>query len=196
MVFAYHIVLSTYGFWLPNDPRGSWSDFVAAWELVRFGKATKVTTRRSAARAEHNTQHRLAAKRLLRFPPVQFTGRQALAVGRGFARASDGGGYVIHACAILPEHAHLVLARCDRRIQQVVGHLKAEATRQLNAEGLHPSSALQQHSGHQPSQWAEGGWKVYLDSPGAVAAAVQYVERNPLKEGKRLQRWSFVTLWQ
>ena len=32
-VLAYHLILTNYGFWLPNDPRGSWSEFVRAWEL-------------------------------------------------------------------------------------------------------------------------------------------------------------------
>jgi hypothetical protein len=41
MIHAYHVILGTYGFWLPNDPRGSWSDFVGSWDLARFGKATK-----------------------------------------------------------------------------------------------------------------------------------------------------------
>jgi hypothetical protein len=36
-VLAYHVVFGAYGFWLPNDPRGSWSDFVASWELFRAG---------------------------------------------------------------------------------------------------------------------------------------------------------------
>ena len=49
MVLAYHVIFGAYGFWLPNDPRGSWSDFVGAWELLRFGKATKTTERRSVA---------------------------------------------------------------------------------------------------------------------------------------------------
>ena len=26
MVIAQHLVFTTYGFWLPNDPRGSWSE--------------------------------------------------------------------------------------------------------------------------------------------------------------------------
>ena len=42
MVIAYHVIYSMYGFWLPNDPRGSWSDFVGSWELFRYGPATKV----------------------------------------------------------------------------------------------------------------------------------------------------------
>ena len=47
MVLAYHVIFSIYGFWLPNDPRGSWSEFVGAWELVRYGTSTKTNTRRS-----------------------------------------------------------------------------------------------------------------------------------------------------
>ena len=46
-VLAAHVIFTAYGFWLPNDPRGSWSDFVASWELLKFGRATKVTTRAS-----------------------------------------------------------------------------------------------------------------------------------------------------
>ena len=41
MIHAYHVMMPCYGFWLPNDPRGSWSDFVAAWELAKFGKTTR-----------------------------------------------------------------------------------------------------------------------------------------------------------
>lgn len=27
MIYAFHAICGLYGFWLPNDPRGSWSDF-------------------------------------------------------------------------------------------------------------------------------------------------------------------------
>src|SRR5689334_5419414 len=54
MVLAYHVIFGTYGFWLPNDPRGSWSDFVRSWELLRYGPATHVHTRRSTAYDPHD----------------------------------------------------------------------------------------------------------------------------------------------
>ncbi|HVS72469.1 MAG TPA: hypothetical protein VG733_19325 [Chthoniobacteraceae bacterium] len=74
MILAHHIIFAAYGFWLPNDPRGSWSEVVRAWELLRFGEATKVTTRRSLAHSTHDVQLRLAAKRALRYEPVTFSG--------------------------------------------------------------------------------------------------------------------------
>ncbi len=32
MILAYHSIFSMYGFWLPNDPRGSGSDYLACIE--------------------------------------------------------------------------------------------------------------------------------------------------------------------
>ncbi len=78
MVLAYHAIFGAYWFWLPNDPRGSWSDFVGSWELVRFGKATKTNSRVSVAGVTHDFHLRTEAKRALKHPPVQFSGRQAL----------------------------------------------------------------------------------------------------------------------
>ena len=66
MVLGHHLIISAYGFWLPNDPRGSWSDFVRAWELTKFGDATKVTTHRSVAGVPHDRQLRMAAKEALK----------------------------------------------------------------------------------------------------------------------------------
>jgi len=68
MALGSHIILSAYGFWLPNDPRGSWSDFVGAYELYRFGCATKMTSRLSVAGALHDAKARLAAKKALKYP--------------------------------------------------------------------------------------------------------------------------------
>ena len=185
VVLGYHVIFGVYGFWLPNDPRGSWSDFVGCWELARFGKATSVNTRRSLAGVTHDRDLREQAKKVLKFPPVQFSGRQALAVSQGFDQARQEGGYVMHACSILPEHVHLVIARHPRPIGRIVGHFKARATQRLSAEGLWPEAGR--------PVWAKKGWKVFLNTRQAVARAIEYVEKNPAKEGKPPQRWSFVT---
>ena len=44
-----------------------------------------------------------------------------------------------------------------------------------------------------PSVWAQDFWKVFLYTEEDIRARIRYVEENPLKEGKRRQRWSFVT---
>lgn len=185
MLFGFHSIITAYGFWLPNDPRGSWSEFVGRWELVQFGKATKTDDLRSVATAPHDRSLRLGAKRALKYPAVRFTGRQALAVGHGFHKALAESGYAIHACSILPEHVHLVIGIHARDIARIVGHLKGRATQRRHADGLWPSD-------NRPV-WAERGWHVFLDSIADVHRAIAYVEANPEKEGKPRQRWSFVT---
>ena len=77
MVLGYDITFTPYGFWLPNDPRGSWSDFVGAWELLRFGRATKTNTRRSLAGQSHDLNLRQTARRAFKYPAVRFTGIEA-----------------------------------------------------------------------------------------------------------------------
>ena len=189
MVRAYHVIFTAYGFWLPNDPRGSWSDSVRRWELLRFGEATKTTERRSLARDPHDHDLRCRAKRALRYPPVSFSGRQALCIAAGFRNAIQRSGYLFHACSILPEHVHAVIARARHDIEHVVGQLKGEATKQLKRDGLHPFG----HLPNPPSPWVRKGWNVYLNTDEDIRRAIRYVEHNPVREGKRPQRWSFVT---
>ncbi|MCL2639999.1 MAG: transposase [Phycisphaerales bacterium] len=192
MILAHHVTFSAYGFWLPNDPRGSGSDIVRSEHLRPFGKATKVTTRHSVAHREHDVQIRLTAKAALLFPAVHFNGLQARAIGRGFAQAVAEGRYVIHACSILPDHVHLVIALHERPIRKIVGHLKSKATRQLRTENLHPLADCHYSDGIPASPWEDHAWDVRLFTPTDVMRACRYVENNPLKEGKPRQHWAFV----
>jgi len=86
-VIAFHLIISAHGFWLPNDPRGSWSDFVGSWELLKFGNATKVNDSRSYAKDPHDVALRRDAKSALKYPPVRFNDAQRNAIAEGFARA-------------------------------------------------------------------------------------------------------------
>jgi REP element-mobilizing transposase RayT len=192
MVHAYHVVLSTYGFWLPNDPRGSWSDFVGSWELAQYGKATKVSVRRSQAAMRHDARIRRAAKAALKRPAAILNGRQARAAGRGFANECARNEISIWALAILPEHCHLVIGRHPIRIERIANLLKGSATRELIAEAIHPFETRRSTDGKLPKVWSRGCWKVYLNTTAQIQTAIRYVERNPLKEGKRKQVWSTV----
>lgn len=193
MIQASHVIFGAYGFWLPNDPRGSWSDFVGSWDLFRHGPATKTTETRSLAGRPHNRARRLAAKWDLKYPAVQFTGLQARAIGHGFAYYAKRSGLIIHACAILPDHVHLVLARHRLSVEQLVIQLKGDAAEHLIAEGLHPLGHIREPNGRPPKCFARGEWKAFLDSADDFVRAIRYVENNPVKEGKPPQRWSFVT---
>jgi len=109
-----------------------------------------------------------------------------------FAKAAEESGYVILACSILEDHVHLIIARLDRPIRQVVAHLKGRATQQLRAEGIHPFERFADPDGSVPTMWAGKFWKVFIDNERHFACAMDYVDRNPEKEGKRRQHWTFV----
>lgn len=194
LILGAHLILSAYGFWLPNDPRGSWSDFVGSWELLRFGRATKVQTRASVAHVPHDRALRAAARKAIDFPCVSFTGIQAQAAGHGFAKATLDGSYLIHACSILPTHCHLVIRHHPTRtFEQIAKHLKAAATRSLRERGLDPMESFARSDGNRPSVWGRKIWKVYIHTEAHYRCAVKYVVENPQKEGKPHQKWSFVT---
>jgi REP element-mobilizing transposase RayT len=192
-VLAYHVIFGAYGFWLPNDPRGSWSDFVRAWEVFRAGgPATKVDTRLSVAGQPHDREARLRMKEALQLPPVVFDGYQALSIAHGFARMVAKAQYQVYACSILPEHVHLVVGRYRYKVETMVRLLKAEATTELIQDGRHPLNAFPDDDGSLPSPWARKCWKVFLDTNADIVRAIRYVEENPVKEGRRPQCWPFV----
>jgi len=196
MVFGYHIIISTYGFWLPNDPRGSWSLEVRSENLRVFGEATKVETHRSVARRPHDRRKRLAAKEAMNRPPVVFTGVQARAVAQGFGICGAKTVATIWACAVMPDHAHLVIARHKHDVEVFGNLLKGEATKKLVAEGVHPFQ--EQRLGHGkkhrvPPCFGRRWWAVYLNSEEDIQRTIRYVEDNPLKAGFAAQKWKFVT---
>jgi REP element-mobilizing transposase RayT len=194
IVHAYHSIFSAYGFWLPNDPRGSYSDFVASWDLfLAGGKATKVSTTRSVAARPHDQQLRLKTKEALNFPPVQLTPAQIQTVADGFAVAVRKSGYVLHACAILPKHVHAVIARHKFDVERIVGHLKTEATMALVRAAHHPFQNLQRPGGRLVSCWGERGWNVYLESDADIRRAIDYVRQNLVRAGLPPQEWAFLT---
>ncbi len=191
-MIAFHLIISAYGFWLPNDPRGSWSDFVGSWELLKFGPATKVHDRRSYAKDPHDVALRRAAKNALKYPPVRFNDAQRIAIAEGFAVACEDADYRCVACCIGHDHAHLAILKHHREITTIAGHLKAYATRALTAAAVHPLHGHFGKRGGLPTPWSEGCWKVFVDNPTQLVAAIGYITRHPDKEGLRAQRWSFL----
>src|SRR5262245_60456437 len=142
MVIAYHAIWSAYGFWLPNDPRGSWSTEVWAPALRPFGPATKTTERRSLAAKPYNRELRCEMRDKLKYPLVRFTLAQIDSIAAGFAAAVERFRFVLHACALLWDHVHIVAARHAYRIETVARILKLHATKQLTQDRIHPLEAF------------------------------------------------------
>lgn len=194
MIHGYHVILPHYGFWLPNDPRGSWSTFVARWELARFGRTTRRLEQRTLAQlSSDELKQRETMRAALKYPAVRLTGFQALSVANGFRSQSLKCRYQIWALSILPEHTHVVVARHKYRVEQVTNLLKGAATGQLLNDNRHPLESHAAAGERPPSMWARRCWKVFLDSNEAIENAIAYVIDNPVKEGKPPQNWQWLT---
>ena len=177
MIHGYHLVLPHYGFWLPNDPRGSWSTFVGSWELARFGTTTRHLEQRTVSQlTEEETQQRKLLQQSLKYPPVQLTGEQALCVADGFKEKAGLSAYEIWACA-----------------EQIANMLKGAATRRLRSKSQHPLSRHVANGARPPAMWARRQWIACLDSDTAIENAIAYVDDNPIKEGKPRQEWSWLS---
>ncbi len=192
MVIAYHIVFAAYGFWPPNDQRGSWSERVWADHLQPFGPTKKVYTRESLARVKSDPKHRRAIQASMKFPPVVFNGVQALAVAHGVREVCETIDLIIFACSIMPNHVHLVVLRHNANAETLIGYLKRAATKHLTREGIHPmGDAIRNRDGASVTPWVRGGWKRFLNDDDEICDAVVYVRRNPSFSGLRPQQWSF-----
>jgi REP element-mobilizing transposase RayT len=193
VIHWYHLIITGYGFWLPNDPRGSWSDVVGAWELYKFGgAATKTNERRSLAHDPHDAQLRRAAKALLKYPPVRFDARQRESIGVGFAQAIEEAKYRVKSLCIGHDHAHLIIGRHERSIEQIARHLKSKATMALTRAGIHPLRDHRKRDGSVPTPWSVGEWKVFINDVGQLMSAIAYVERHPGKEGLAPTTYPFI----
>src|SRR5687767_8258270 len=108
-VLGFHVIGCTYGFWLPNDQRGSGSDFVRSPGLTKFGPANPVTHRRSVARKPVDWTLRRMAEGALRYPPVVLNEVQIAAAGHGVAREVEQyRAATMHAFVQMRNHFHFV----------------------------------------------------------------------------------------
>jgi REP element-mobilizing transposase RayT len=181
MVRWYHLVLSAYGFWLPNDPRGSWSEYVHSLDLYLVGgPATKVNTKRSLAHDVHDRSLRRSTKDFLARPPVRFDDPARQSIALAFATCVHDYCFQIHACTISHDHVHVVLSRDpNRSIEQVARVLKAKATTRLSVDGTHPFRNITPS----PTPWAQGHWSVFIDEARQLQSTISYVNRHALKDG-------------
>ena len=192
-MLGWHLIFSTYGFWLPNDPRGSGSSRVRAQHLYEAGgEATKVHTRRSVAHRPHDAALRRITKESLKYPAVELNGIRARAVARGIGAVVPKVGLVVHACAIMPDHVHLVIVRHRLGGDELIACVKRAGTRGLNDERLNPMQGYPRTNGRLPSPWGGRGWTVKLYTAEEMRAAIRYVEQNPLRAGFKRQNWAFV----
>jgi REP element-mobilizing transposase RayT len=195
MVHGYHLIWSTYGFRLPNDPRGSKSKKVYAELLKSFGGARQEVAKVAVT---PNDLHlwRTQTELRLKYPPVTLQPKQIEFVSEAIGRFVERSRMTVWACSLLEQHIHMVIGRHRYSIETACNLMKGAASRRLNEMELHPMICFSNNKGKLPSMWTEGQWIHFLDDEDAIDDAMRYVEDNPVKEGKEKQSWWFVERFQ
>ena len=155
-VIAHHLIWTVYGTWLPNDPRGSGSREVTSNVLRDLGELhygrKRIQPPRSAVREFYD-----AATPRLRHDVVTLDGKAIIATGRGLSAAITAQRYTCYACAIMPDHLHLVVRKHKHQAEEIIENLKSSTRNRLLADGCY----AQTHP-----VWTDGcGWRGISESP-------------------------------
>ncbi len=182
MVIAYHLILTGYGHWLPNDPRGSMSEEVAAGKLFPLGAPHYGRKRVQPQRDELRAFQR-KARALLEHDPIWFDPAKRQAIAEAFGEVVRARRYTCYACAILSNHAHLVIRKHRDKAETMMRELEIASTTRLcrfaDVPNDHPV-------------WSGRPYKRFLDTPKAAARTIRYVEDNPGKSRLPRQTYDFV----
>lgn len=182
IVIAYHLMWTAYGFWLPNDPRGSTSrttasDLIAELGELHFGRR-KIQPSSGVIR-----EFRQRAREVLKFPMLRITSEDFQIVAEGLAQAITKHRYTCYACAVMPDHVHVLIRKHKHLAEEMIQNLQQASRLRLSSSGArdidHPV-------------WTQGGCKVFLDHPDVVRRTIRYIEENPLKWNLPRQCWAFV----
>jgi REP element-mobilizing transposase RayT len=184
-VIAYHLIWTAYGTWLSNDPRGSGSRSVYSPSLAELGEVHLGRKEVQPSRREVREFYEEAESRL-QFSVIRFDALQRDAIADAFAEIIRGHQYTCYACAIMPDHVHLVIRKHRDDAEAMIEVFQNESREWLLKHRIVP----QDHP-----VWTKNGWKVFLDSPDKVWGRIRYVEKNPLKENLPRQKWPFVVVY-
>ncbi len=182
MIIAHHLIWTGYGWWLPNDPRGGASRVIRSDVIAQLGDLHHGRKRIQPASADIRRFYQAAETRL-RYPLLSFAPAEIETIAEGINRSVLAGRYTCYACAVMPDHVHLLLRKHRHRAEEMIAR-----TQKASADALHCAQAC---SNDHPV-WANGGWKVFLDHPEEVRRTIRYVRDNPIKMGMPRQEWAFV----
>jgi len=185
IVIAHHIIWTVYGWWLPNDPRGSTSKTVRKAHIeplgdIHFGRRT-IQPAGTDVRAFYEQ-----AAQILKHPLLEVRGRCVDIVAEAFDSVIHNEQYTCYACAIMPDHVHVLIRKHKHCAEEMIDRLQEASRLALLESELFPLS--------HPA-WTRGGWKVFLDHPDEVQRTIPYIENNPIKIGLPRQRWPFVVAY-
>jgi REP element-mobilizing transposase RayT len=184
LVIAYHLIWTAYGWWLPNDPRGSGSKAIDSDIIAQLGELHRGRKRVQPPGSVVRDFYDKAAK-LLRHQLLKFDESARAVVADAFKEVIQEERYTCYACAVMPDHVHILIRKHKDKAEVIADRLKSVSRLRLC------------ESGHRPDDhptWCGGCvWHIFLDHPDEVRRTIGYIERNPLAIGLPAQPWPFIT---
>ena len=182
MVIAHHLIWTAYGWWLPNDPRGSMSRRIRQDVFARLGELHHGRKRIQPAGWKIRSFYD-RARSALKHPLLTVSSGDREVIAASFADAIAARKYSCYACAIMPDHVHVLIRKHRDRAEEMIANLQAASCTALHEHGLRPPDH---------PVWGGPGWKVFQDHPDDIRRTIPYIESNPVKIGLPPQSWAFV----
>jgi len=182
IVIGYHLMWTLYGWWLPNDPRGSTSnalrnDLLADLGALHHGRKSIQPSGRDI-RAFYEQAAAVLKHELLSFTPEQLP-----LVAQAIGEVVVAHNYTCYACAIMPDHVHILIRKHRHLAEEMIQNFQSLSRKRLSSMGVR---------GPDHPTWTQGGWKVFLDHPDDIRRTIRYIENNPIKSRWPVQRCGFV----
>jgi REP element-mobilizing transposase RayT len=169
MIAGYHLVWTAYGWWLPNDPRGSSSHTIHCADIAELGALHHGRKKiQPAGRVIRDFYE--AAKGSLRHELRPFDEREIDVIGRAFGDVIRRRTYTCYACAVMPDHVHLLIRKHRDDAETMIEELQA-----ASRDAIHEMKRFDREH----PIWGGPGWKVFLETTEEMRRVVRYVEENP-----------------
>src|SRR5262245_16676853 len=110
IVAAHHLIWTAYGWWLPNDPRGSSSKEFRVEPIAELGDLHYGRKAVQPSPEELRDFHQ-RARAVLAHPVLLFDEQDVAIFAESFASTIRERRYTCYACAIMPEHVHLLIRK-------------------------------------------------------------------------------------
>src|SRR5579871_2213385 len=98
MVAGFHLIWTAYGWWLPNDPRGSSSHEIRVERIAELGELHH-GRKRVLPRSEELRRFYADARHVLKHALLTFTDDDILRIGAAFGRVMRRQRYTCYGCA-------------------------------------------------------------------------------------------------
>jgi len=184
MIIGTHIILTGYGHWLPNDPRGSMSNRVHAPRIGELGEVHQ-GRREEQPLPEQIREFCRQAQGALGYPLRWFSVRERSLLAAAFGDVIAGSKITCYACAILTSHVHILVRRHAIAAQRVSRMLKEAGRQALRATFPAEHPVFSADCAHH-----------FKSTPHLMWECITYINENFDKHDLPRERYPFVVDYQ